>query len=338
MTALWLAALAALPTLPDHAAERYRMEIGGAAVGVATLSVRCHRDACAVVFETATRLPEAGGGAVQERRVEVETDRAGTALSARGSGARRALGGDRVASLLAEALLAPTPEGERRCLEVEDVESGRTGRACATRRGAWLDGEILGEPVRFRPGAAGLPVEVVLPAQGARFVADAGAAVPARAPEAFGVEVPAPPGAEAADGLSFCGLPPEPQDPAPPPAGIPRDFPGLGHCREDAAAYLREARNEGLPGRHVVGVAWDGRRFVWHEWVELAAGGRWVAVDPSFRQVPAQAPRFAVARFTDGDEGARAEAGRRVLRCWGKARVQAGARPPPPHPAPAPRP
>ena len=42
---------------------------------------------------------------------------------------------------------------------------------------------------------------------------------------------------------------------------------------------------DGFEGRLVVGVAWDGARFVWHEWVELAAGG-WVAVDPSFAQLP----------------------------------------------------
>jgi hypothetical protein len=316
--------LLALAALPDAGARRYRMEIGGAAVGVATLSIRCERAACATVFETVTRLPEAGGHGLLQRRVEVETDRAGTALASRGPAGYRKLSGDRTASLLVEVLLAATPEGERRCLEAEDVESGRSGRACATRRGAWLEGEILGEPVRFRAGTDGLPEEVVLAAQGARFVADAAATVPARAPAAFGVAVPAPAGAEEAADLSFCGLRPEPQDPAPPPGGIPRDFPERGNCREDAAAYLREARGEGLAGRHVVGVAWDGRRFVWHEWVELAMGSRWVAVDPSFRQVPAQAPRFAVARFTDGDEGARAEAGRRVLQCWGRARVERG--------------
>ena len=77
----------------------------------------------------------------------------------------------------------------------------------------------------------------------------------------------------------------------------------------------------------VVGVAWDGTHFVWHEWVEVAGARRWIAVDPSFRQLPAQAPRFAVARFSPGDEAGRAEAGRKVLACWGKARIS---RTPPP--------
>lgn len=314
--------LAALALLPDAASRRYRVEIGGAPVGVATLSIRCQASSCTTVFETAMRLPEAGGGGVQRRRVEVTTDRAGTALAVRGGAGYRALPGERAASLLAEVLLAAPPTGARTCLPVEDVETGRQGTACAGGQGAWREGEVLGEAVRFRPGADRLPDEVWLAGQGARFVADARAEVPLRPPATFGAEVEAPPGWERERGISFCGTAPEPDDPAPPPPGIPRDFPERGGCQEAAAAYLRAAREDGIEGRHVVGVAWDGRRFVWHAWVEVAAGRRWVAVDPSFRQAPAQGPRFAVARFTDGDEAARAEAGRRVLGCWGRARVE----------------
>jgi hypothetical protein len=315
----WLLVLAALP---DAASRRYRVEIGGERVGVATLSVRCERGRCTGVFETAMRLPEAGGGGVARRRVEVVTDREGTLLEAEAGGRRRSASGDAAASILAEALLAATPEGERRCLQVEDAETGRVGQACATRRGSWLDGEVLGETVRFRIAAGGLPEEVLLPSQGTRFVSDAGAAVPGRAPATFGSAVPAPSGAEAERALRFCGLAPEPEDAAPPPSSLPRDFPERGNCQERSTAYLETARNDGLDGRLVVGVAWDGSRFVWHEWAEVAAGRRWIAVDPSFRQVPAQAPRFAVARFAPGDDAGRAEAGRKVLACWGKARVE----------------
>jgi hypothetical protein len=226
-----------------------------------------------------------------------------------------------VASILAETLLAAAPEGERRCLRVEDAETGRVGTGCATRRGSWLEGEVLGEKVRIRAAPGSLPEEVLLPGQDTRFVADAAAAVPERAPAAFGSAVPAPPGAEAERDLVFCGLAAEPEDPSPPPSSVPREFPERGNCQEASTAYLRTARDDGLEGRYVVGVAWDGRRFVWHEWVEVATGRRWIAVDPSFRQVPAQAPRFAVARFAPGDETARAEAGRKVLACWGKGRV-----------------
>jgi hypothetical protein len=319
MTALLLVLLAALP---DAGSRRYRVEIGGRAVGVARLSVRCERARCTGQFETELRIPEAGGGGLSRRTVKVTTDREGNLLEAEAGGKRRAGAGDAVASILAETLLAGAPEGERRCLPVEDAETGRLGRACAARRGAWLEGEVLGEAVRFRSAPDGFPDEVVLPAQDTRFVADPGAAVPARAPAAFGSGVPAPPGAELERGIVFCGLAPEPEDPAPPPAGLPREFPERGNCQEISVAYLRAARDEGLEGRLVVGVAWDGTHFVWHQWVEVAAGRRWVAVDPSFRQVPAQAPRFAVARFDPSDDAGRAEAGRKVLGCWGRARVE----------------
>jgi hypothetical protein len=317
-----LIGLVALAALPDAASRRYRIEIGGERVGVATLSVRCDRGRCTGIFETAMRLPEAGGGGVARRRIEVVTDREGALLEVETGGRRRPASGDAVASILAEALLAATPDGERRCLQVEDAETGRAGQACATRRGSWMEGEILGETVRFRSAAGGLPDEVWLPSQGTRFLSDAGAAVPARAPATFGSAVPAPPGAETERAITFCGLAPFPEDPAPPPSSLPRDFPERGNCQEMSTAYLARARNDGLDGRIVVGVAWDGTRFVWHQWVEVAAGRRWIAVDPSFRQIPAQAPRFAVARFAPGDDAGRAEAGRKVLSCWGKARVE----------------
>lgn len=318
MTALLLALLA---VLPDAASRRYRVEIGGQAVGVATLSVRCERARCTGLFETALRVPEAGGGGVARRTVKVTTDREGMLLDAEAGGKRRKGAGEAVASILAEALLAGAPDGERRCIPVEDAETGRPGTACATRHGAWLEGEVLGEPVRFRSAPGGLPDEVVLPAQETRFVADPAAAVPARAPASFGSAVPAPPGAELERSLLFCGLAPEPEDPAPPPAGLARDFPERGNCQQKSEAYLRGVRDDGLEGRLVVGVAWDGTHFVWHEWVEVGGARRWIAVDPSFRQLPAQAPRFVVARFAPGDEAGRAEAGRKVLACWGKARI-----------------
>ncbi|MEI6224462.1 MAG: transglutaminase domain-containing protein, partial [Deltaproteobacteria bacterium] len=193
MTALLLALLA---LLPDAASRRYRVEIGGQPVGVATLTVRCDRARCTAAFETALRVPDAGGGGVARRRVNVTTDRAGALLEAEAGGKRRKGDGEAVASILVEAVLSSTPEGQRRCLRVEDVETGRSGTACATRRGAWLEGEVLGEPVRFRAGSGDLPVEVLLPGQETRFVADPAAEVPARAPATFGSAVPAPPGAE----------------------------------------------------------------------------------------------------------------------------------------------
>ena len=320
-----VALLLALSALPRSAERRYRMEIGGAAVGVASLSVRCAPSGCRAAFETETRSPEAAGGASVRRSVLAYVDELGVVREAYvGAAGKRRLapGAGAVASILAEVRLAEAREGERLCLEVVDEETGRSGKACATRRGSWLEGEVLGEPVRFRPGAGGLPDEVVLAGQGARFVADPGAAVPPRAPAMFGSAVAAPKGAEEERAIRFCGVAREEDDPEPPPLGIPTNFPDRGSCREKTAEWLLGARNLGLRGRHAVGVAWDGKSFVWHEWAELSIDGRWVAVDPSFRQVPAQGPRFTLARFEEGDEAARAAAGRAVLACWGRARVE----------------
>ena len=59
--------------------------------------------------------------------------------------------------------------------------------------------------------------------------------------------------------------------------------------------------------------------LVWHEWAELLVRGRWIPVDPSFEQAPAEGPRFTIARFEDADAAGRAEAGRKVLACWSGA-------------------
>jgi hypothetical protein len=343
-----------LPALRGDGTKRYRMEVAGEPVGVATLRVRCQGDGCEVRFETETRMPEGGGGGVVRRAVAVRVDRTGRVREPGGTarppgvGASGGLPPGPFASLVAEVVLsalvevgevgvAPVGEGRagpgasgpgagRRCIEVLDGETGRSGQACAERAGAWLEGSILGEPARFRGRPGEFPDEVRLPDQGARFVADGRASVPRTAPRLLGLVVPAVPGTEGAgeSGLEFCGVPDEPADPEPPPPGVPLRFPEEGSCREQTAGYLAAARREGIAGRHAVGVAWDGARFVWHEWAELSVGDRWVAVDPAFRQVPAAGPRFVVARYEDGDDAARAAAGRRVLACWGRARVRRG--------------
>ena len=326
MTATILAL--ALAALPADASRRYRWEIAGEPVGWASLSVRCAEVRCRVRFESASLRPEAAGGGATSRRIEAETDPDGLLLGASWAeagevgGQHREADGGRAAALLAEVLLARAEEGERRCLEIEDEASGQSGTACATRRGAWLEGTVRGEPLRVRGAAGRLPEEVILTAQGSRFVADSAAALPPRAPRLFGVRVAAPAGAEGEADLRFCGLAPEPADPEPPPRGLPLEFPLAANCREAAARWLEAAAGRGLEGWHVVGVAFDGSGFVWHEWAEVRAGGRWVAVDPAFRQAPALGLRFAVARYAPGDASARAEAGRRVLACWGRARVE----------------
>jgi hypothetical protein len=321
----WLAAV--LASLPARAERRYRVEIAGEHVGWAELSIACGPEGCRARFESALRTPADAGGRVLERRVEIQASPGGEARRVRswqrGGGGEREVddGPGPAAASLAETLLSAAVPGERRCLTVREEHTGRTGPACATREGEWLAGEVLGARERFRARPGEPPDELELPEQRARFVADPDAALPPRPPRLFGAAVPGPaPGADLR-GARFCGLEPEPR-PLPLPPGIPLGFPDGPSCRERTALWLEAAARTGLEGRHVVGVAWDGSAFVWHEWGEVWAGGGWVPVDPSFGQAPAEGPRFAVARFREGDPASRAEAGERVLACWGAARIE----------------
>jgi hypothetical protein len=67
------------------------------------------------------------------RRVVVAVDRLGVvreAYVATEGEPRKARGAGAVASILAEVMLGQMRDGERRCLEVVDEETGRTGPAC----------------------------------------------------------------------------------------------------------------------------------------------------------------------------------------------------------------
>jgi transglutaminase-like putative cysteine protease len=117
-------------------------------------------------------------------------------------------------------------------------------------------------------------------------------------------------------------LPPDPAQAAPLPAGLPPPRAAGASCRERTAAWLAEAARAGFSGRTAVGVAWDGGDFVWHAWAEVRAGGRWIAVDPSFGEAPARGPRFTLGRWAADDRGARDAAGQAILACWGASRVE----------------
>ncbi|ABC79945.1 transglutaminase domain-containing protein [Anaeromyxobacter dehalogenans] len=323
-----LAAAALLAALPAGEA-RYRVELSGEPVGAAELRVACAGARCRLTFETWLRAPEEAGGAVRVRRVEAEVDREGRlagAVRRTEDGAPRAASAapGRVPASAAElAILASLAAGggAAACLPAFDEEDGRTGLACAGP--ALPDGaralEVLGEREEVRAAPDGFPAEVRLPDQGARFVRDAAAAPPARAPR-LPVRVPGP--AEADRARAFCGLAADPPAPAPPPAAAPPAAPGPGDCRAQAAAWIAAARRAGLEARQAVGVAHDGEGFTWHAWAEVRGPAGWIAVDPAFGEAPARGPRFTVARFTLGDPAARAEAGRRILACWGRGRVR----------------
>jgi hypothetical protein len=322
-----LAAALAAP-LPLGTA-RYAMFLGGEQVGLVELTLRCDGPACRATWESRQRLPAEAGGGVRSRRVEVPVDRAGRAtgpaeLVEPGGTRRTSLPKGAVPVMLAEVALAAAVAGPgRACLEAADERTGAALQACAERRGDWLEVTVGRERERVRAAGGAFPVELEVPAQGVRFRLDPAAGLPAAPPQLFGVRIAAP--EDPRDAATFCGVP---LDPAPRPdaaTGLPAPSAAGPSCRERTAAWLARARQAGLRGRTAVGVAFDGGAFVWHAWAEVHVGGRWVPVDPSFRQAPARGPRFTLATWDDGDEAARAGAGRRILACWGRAAVASGA-------------
>jgi Transglutaminase-like superfamily len=314
----------ALAGLPEGRAA-YRMELGGEPVGVVTLELRPDGAGRAVTWVSSQRLPAEAGGGSLERRVELRVDAEGRAVGsarvAEGGAARLvALPAGAVPALLVEAVLAARLEGALpACVEAVEELSGAPFRACARRDGGWLRLDLGPERESVRPGADGFAEEVVLPGQRTRFVRDARATVPERPPRLFGVEVAGPD--EPERGARFCGVPRDGRTAAVP-ASLPAPRAEGASCREQAATWLRGARAAGWRGRTAVGVAWSGAAWSWHAWAEVRVGAAWVPVDPSFGQAPASSPRFTLATWDDGDEAARAEAGRRVLACWGRSRVE----------------
>ncbi len=68
-----------------------------------------------------------------------------------------------------------------------------------------------------------------------------------------------------------------------------------GDCNEHTVLYVALARALGLPARSAVGLVYLDGSFFYHAWPEVWLG-RWVAVDPTFGQVPADAShiRFVI--------------------------------------------
>jgi hypothetical protein len=336
-----------LGALPEGSA-RYRVELAGEVIGVVGLSVRCEGPSgqgsqrCRARWESTTRLPaEAGGGTRSEifdREVDPsgaeqarDSGRAGSAVPSAVPDMKEEVPGTKAApsrrqglppAFLLELLLRDATRRER-CLEVTEERSGRIQKGCGRAVGGQVWVTLDGEPERVDYDPDGFPTQVVLPAQRTRFVRDAAAAVPDTPPRLFGVEVEGP--TRSGEGRIFCG--------------VARDRPGAsvdfaagarlpppqapGHnCREKTAAWIEQARGAGYAARTAVGIAWTGSGWSWHAWAEVQLGREWVAVDPSFGQLPGINPRFTLATWAPGDEAAQSAAGRRILGCWGKARVE----------------
>jgi len=319
-----LVAAFAVAALPEGSA-RYRMEIAGEVVGTAELAVRCGAGVCAATWESRLRAPAEAGGRVVVRRVEVEVDRGGRfqggRVEVREDGVLAPARGvpGAVPATLAEVVLLAAGEGES-CLETFEEATGEPGRACGRWERGELAAELPGVRARIAPGPGGFPAEVRLPGQGARFAADPRAGVPERPPRLHGTRVPGPEGREGR--LRFCGVVADPEPPPGVPGALPPPEAEGADCREQATRWIALAAKTGVRARTAVGVAWDGEGFAWHAWAEALVHGSWIPVDPAFGQAPARGPRFTLARFAPGDGAARDQAGRRILACWGRARVE----------------
>ena len=61
-----------------------------------------------------------------------------------------------------------------------------------------------------------------------------------------------------------------------------------GNCQTHARLYTALARAAGIPTRFVSGLVYQqGKGFLYHSWAESLLGERWVAVDPTYNQLPA---------------------------------------------------
>ncbi len=322
MIALVAAALLAAegPALPEGTV-RYRVELAGAAVGAAELSHACSAPGrCRVRWEARLRLPAEAGGGLRLRKIEAAVDGAGRLTGpavVEVQGVRRRVRGPEGAIPLALAELALAARGEG-CALVLDEEAGRAHQACARREGGRLRIALPGGIEEVQVGADGFPDEVALPAQASRFVRDPAAAPPS-APPPLEVRVAGPPAGRPA--RRFCGRPPDPAVDAGALPELPPPTPDGRSCREQAADYAALVRRSGRDARIAVGAAHDGAGFTWHAWVEVRTKSGWLPVDPAFGQLPALGPRFTVARHR-GDAAGAAEAGRRILECWGRGSVE----------------
>ena len=61
-----------------------------------------------------------------------------------------------------------------------------------------------------------------------------------------------------------------------------------GNCQTHARLYTALARAAGIPTRFVSGLVYqEGKGFLYHSWAESLLGDAWIAVDPTYNQLPA---------------------------------------------------
>lgn len=75
---------------------------------------------------------------------------------------------------------------------------------------------------------------------------------------------------------------------------------GAGDCTEHTALTVALLRNQGIPAREVVGIAYVRGSWFYHAWVEVDLGAGWQPVDPTFDEAPASAGRVRLFVGRDG--------------------------------------
>jgi transglutaminase-like putative cysteine protease len=88
-----------------------------------------------------------------------------------------------------------------------------------------------------------------------------------------------------------------------------------GDCNEHTVLYVALARALGLPARSAAGLVHVRGRFYYHAWPEVWFGDRWVAVDPTLGQYPADASHI---RFIVGGLARQVE----LLRLIGRLKLE----------------
>ncbi|QWV93070.1 transglutaminase-like domain-containing protein [Geomonas oryzisoli] len=77
---------------------------------------------------------------------------------------------------------------------------------------------------------------------------------------------------------------------------------GRGNCQSHARLYASLARAAGIPTRFVSGLVYQGDGFLYHSWAESYLEGKWVSVDPTFNQVPADVTHIKLIEGDSLDE------------------------------------
>jgi hypothetical protein len=76
-----------------------------------------------------------------------------------------------------------------------------------------------------------------------------------------------------------------------------------GNCQTHARLYASLARGAGIPTRFVSGLVYSpGHGFLYHSWAESYLNGIWIAVDPTFGELPANVTHIKIVEGDSPDD------------------------------------